>query len=318
MPLLRDTLRAGRPSVVRRRWAAALPGVLQCAGTATLAWGVATVLLRHGRPVFAASAAIVCLAAGVGGRARRAVDLLAGVIVGVLAGLVVTALRLHDSAPVGGLAVLLAMLVVAVLDTRPLALIQAGTSALFMLTLPPTRIPAGRLADAAIGGALGLLGSQVLFTPDPLRLVTAASRRVLGDVAEALRAASALDEERAAACARSAVAGLGELHAKHRAARNVAARTLRGRRRAGRLASLERRLEHIPQLTAAVFLLATDPPSPTEAARSGPLRLLAAAATTIAAAWPAPVPLPALPDPDGELLIRRTATSLAEVAAAPR
>ena len=310
VPLLRDTLRAGRPSAVRRRWTAALPGVLQCAGTATLAWAVATVLLRHTRPVFAASAAIVCLASGAGGRARRAVDLFAGVFVGVLVGLVVTALRLHDSAPAAGLAVLLAMLVVAVLDTRPLALIQAGTSALFMLTLPPTRIPAGRLADAAIGGALGLLGSQVLFTPDPVRLVAGAGRRVLADVAEALRAASARDAGRGVACARVAAAGLGDLHASRRAARNVATRTLRGRRQAARLAHLERRLDHLPQLAAAVFLLATDPP-PAASGRPEQLRLLAATATTVAAAWPAPVPVPALPDAEGDPLLRMATTALA-------
>jgi len=293
-PLLRDTVRAGRPQQVAPRWRGALPVVLQCAGAAGVAWWVAASLLGHGQPVFAASSAVVCLAAGVGSRARQAVDLLAGVFVGVLVGQLVTALHLGAGPWETVLAVLAALAVVALFDVRPLALIQAGGSALFLLTLPPAQTPFVRLTDAAVGGALGLLGSQVLFTPDPVRLVVGPARAVLAEVAAALQAAASMRPDDAGQRARVAAGALGELQSARTTARAVAVRTLRGRRRAGDLAALDGRLDDVAVLVAGV-LLST---SGRGAASGVPPAALAEQAGAVARDWPARVDAHVPPPPE--------------------
>ncbi|MDJ0314762.1 hypothetical protein [Arthrobacter sp. H35-D1] len=45
--------------------------------------------------------------------------------------------------------------------------------------------------DAAIGGVVGLIDSQILFTPDPVALVSVAARRVLDSIEAALRGSAA-------------------------------------------------------------------------------------------------------------------------------
>jgi len=265
-PALLATARAGRPQSVAHRVRGSLVTVLLCAVGAGAAWAVAESLLGHQRPVFAATAAVVCLAAGIGGRGRQAVDLLAGVFVGVVVGQLVRAVDVGLDLGLGPvqvlLAVLVAVLVVTVVDTRPLALIQAGSSALFVLTLPVPESPFARVLDAAVGGALGLLASQVLLSPDPVRLVTTEARAVLGDLSHALRAAAravdADDQDSATLALRrahQASARLGELQAARSTAGSVAARTLRGRRRAEHLHRVDERLDEIAVLAAAVLLL---------------------------------------------------------------
>lgn len=212
-------------------------------------------MFGHSRPVFAATAAVVCLAAGLGGRARQAVDLLVGVLIGLLSGQLV-AQSTETPGPVTTLlAVLAALAVVSLIDAHPLALIQAASSALLVLTLPSAGTAFQRWADAAVGGAIGLLGSQVLFAPDPVRLVVGPARAVLADVATALRADDPAD---AAVQARHAAAGLGELAAARNAAHDVASRTVRGRLRRSALRDLLERLTDVELLVAATTL-AVDP-----------------------------------------------------------
>ena len=286
---MHDTVRAGHPSAVRSRVRAALPLVVQCALGAPAAWWIAEDLLGHPRPVFAATAAVICLAAGIGGRARQAVDLLVGVVVGVGVGEVLTALPLALGPGLVLLAVVSSLLAISLVDIRPLALIQAGASALFVLTLPPTQTTGGRLLDTAVGGAIGLLGSQVLFAPDPVPMVTGPAHDVLHRVAAALVAMVDDEEARAAhAHAHAAVGGLGVLRGAHHAARDVAGRTVRGRLRRRRLAALAPRLDEIAPLASGVLALATTAPSSREAAATSAeaLAALAAAAEEVLAAWP--------------------------------
>ncbi|SDQ08348.1 aromatic acid exporter family protein [Quadrisphaera sp. DSM 44207] len=264
-PLVRRTALQARPAPVAHRVRATLPTALQCGLATGASWWVAGGPLGHPDPVFAGTAAVVCLAAGAGGRARQAVDLLAGVFVGVLAGQLVRALGLDPGAGQSLVAVVLALLAVSLVDTRPLALIQAGSSALFVLALPAAGTPVTRLSDAAVGGVLGLLCSQVLFTPDPVRLLTAPAHAVLGDVAAALRAgaraAREQDGARAAAAvglAHRACAGLGQVATARGTARDVSARTLRGRRRADAVRAHEERLDGVEEVAAATVLAVSD------------------------------------------------------------
>lgn len=265
-PALQATARAGRPQSVAHRVRGSLATTVLCAAGAGAAWAIAESLLGHQRPVFAATAAVICLAAGTGGRGRQAVDLLAGVFVGVVVGQLVRAVDRGLDLGLGPvqvlLAVLVAVLVVTMIDTRPLALIQAGSSAVFVLALPVPESPFARLLDATVGGALGLLASQVLFSPDPVRLVTTEVRAVLGDLSHALRAGAgavdARDRDSATVAlrrAQQASSRLGDLQAARGTAGSVAARTLRGRRRADHLHRIDERLDEIAVLTAAVLLL---------------------------------------------------------------
>lgn len=116
--------------------------------------------------------------------------------------------------------------------------------------------------DAVIGGVLGLIGSQILFTPDPVALVSVAARRVLDSVEAALRgSAKGLEDKDSAVAgnavdrARSARSDLSDLAAQRLFAQQIRTRTIRGLRRAARLRHLEDRLDNLDMLVAAVLLL---------------------------------------------------------------
>jgi uncharacterized membrane protein YgaE (UPF0421/DUF939 family) len=54
-------------------------------------------------------------------------------------------------------------------------LIQAGISAILVMA-SSLESGWGRISDAAVGGVLGLIVSQILFTPNPVRMVKRALR----------------------------------------------------------------------------------------------------------------------------------------------
>jgi hypothetical protein len=70
------TIRRGEASAVRRveRWRQRVFMIVQCAVTAGLAWLIASLLLGHEVPYFAAAAAILVLGVAYGQRLRRGVD----------------------------------------------------------------------------------------------------------------------------------------------------------------------------------------------------------------------------------------------------
>lgn len=270
------TVRYAEPVSVWRRLAEMLPAVAQCGAAALVAWWLAGSVLGHRQPVFAATAAVIYLAGGTGERARQAVDLVAGVLAGVLVGEVIRHWGPGSVLLQVGLAVVLGMAVATVLDPRRLAYIQGASSALFVLVLPPLQDPAARFLDAAIGGGLGLLGSQLLFTPDPVALVTTAARRVLGSTAAALeRSAEALrrcDPESARAAvelARNARSDVSDLAQQRNIAHHIQIRTARGRYRAARIRAVEQRMGDLDLLVAATLLLTREAARSTAAAGPG-------------------------------------------------
>ena len=265
-PLVREPVRAARPGPVARRLASAWPTVVQSALGAGVAWIIARGLLGHRQPVFAATAAIICLSAGTGGRGRQAVDLLAGVVAGVLVGDLAVHLVRHLVIGVGTLvvvgAVAVSLLAAALLDARPLAFIQAGASAMFVVTLTGTGTPLTRLEDAAIGGLLGLFGSQVLFAPDPVELVKAPLRDVFDGLADAVRlGARALRDgdpdrsDEAVRRVREVHVKIGNLAEARDTSRKVTSRTLRGWRRRSPARHLDDGLDTVDTLMASVVLL---------------------------------------------------------------
>jgi uncharacterized membrane protein YgaE (UPF0421/DUF939 family) len=264
-PALRGALEAADPRSVRERIQHAVPVIGQCAVTAGAGWWVAQNLLGHRQPVFAATGAVVCLAAGVGGRARQALDLLAGVLAGVAVGAAIRYFEGGSGTAQTVLGIALAMTLAAILDARPLAFIQAGAAALFVLALATTQSATEHLLNAAIGGVLGLIGSQVLFSPDPLKIVAASVRATLRNAADATRtAAAALDrgspDLALAACgqARGAHARLGDLAHARLVARQMTGWTVRGHRRAARIRQIEDLLDDVDKVVAAILLLVED------------------------------------------------------------
>ena len=170
---------------LRENW---LP-VVQTAAAAGLAWLLANAVLGHANPVFAPVAAIVSLGATRGQRARRAVELMLGVAVGITAGDLLTSVI---GIGVWQLAVIvgLAMAAAVSLGSGLLMLSEAGVSATLVATVQSTTrgFPPARLLDVLVGGAVALVFSQLLFPVHPVRVVRDAAEAMVRELADTLRA----------------------------------------------------------------------------------------------------------------------------------
>ncbi len=179
--------------------------ILQTAVAAVLAWYIAVLLGVEHRPAFASIAAVISLGAAFGERRKRAVQLVAGVMLGiVLADLL---LRTTGSGlPQIGLLVLLAMLAATILGGTELLVTEAAVSAILVATLSST--PEVRILDVLIGGGVALAVNTLLFPPDPVVGVVRAGVAAFGELGVALsEAATALasgDVERAESAVRAA------------------------------------------------------------------------------------------------------------------
>jgi uncharacterized membrane protein YgaE (UPF0421/DUF939 family) len=189
----RDLLDAARAQTRRaaggrfeRLRTAAWP-LLQTAVAATIAWFIATRALGHANPFFAPVAAIMSLGATRGQRARKAVEMMFGVALGVGVG----DLLVHQ---VGTgivqllVAVVLAMGAAVLLKAGGVLSTEAAVSAALVVTVQPSTygFPPERLLDALVGGAVALVFSQVLFPVNPLQVVREAAESVLTEVGETL------------------------------------------------------------------------------------------------------------------------------------
>lgn len=246
---------------LRRLREAAWP-VAQAAVAAGIAWFVADTVLGHVVPVFAPVAAVIALAANVGGRGRQAVQMLLGVVVGVAVGELLV-LVLGTGALQIVLVAAVAMLIAAALDYSPLPLIQAGASAVIVVALQSPESGGERLIDALVGGGIALLVSQGLSSPNPASLLTGAARRALEpiaaglrEVADALAEGDPLDTSAALERLRGARVPLADMEATLSTGRQIARLTPRGRWSANRLQRLDERLQNIDLLLPSALMLA--------------------------------------------------------------
>ncbi len=180
------------PSLLRRvagRLRTALPDAAAATAAAALAWLLARALLGHPQPVFASVAAIICLAPGLPNHGRQAVGLTLGVATGIAIGQ--AALLVPELAPAARLSVatFVAIMIASTYGLLPVVAIQAGVSALLVLALGADSAGWVRMLDVVCGAAVGLLFSQVLFTPHPVRLLIDGERALLVALAEAFRGA---------------------------------------------------------------------------------------------------------------------------------
>jgi hypothetical protein len=159
--------------------------LLQSTAAATAAWWLARWLNNHPDPFFAPIAAVVALNASRGQRGANALRLLAGVIVGILAGeLAISALG--GSYGTLALATFTAMAVGFALGGARVTIAQAASSAILTVAVADGQAGPNRLVDALIGAGVALVFTQVLFSPEPVALLRRAEAAALADMADGL------------------------------------------------------------------------------------------------------------------------------------
>ncbi|MCF8571090.1 FUSC family protein [Gordonia sp. HY002] len=141
---------------LRRLWLSFVP-ILQCGLASGLAWWIAADIVHHDRPFFAPIAAVVSLGLSLAKRWRRSVELIGGVLIGIIVGDVGISILGSGGWQIS-VVVAIAMSVAVFLDKGVMIPIQAASSAVLIATLiPPGTGSFGRAVDALIGGGVGLL-----------------------------------------------------------------------------------------------------------------------------------------------------------------
>jgi Fusaric acid resistance protein-like len=175
----------GACSGALRRVAANAWPLLQSTAAATAAWWLARWLDNHPEPFFAPIAAVVALNASRGQRGANALRLLAGVVVGIVAG------ELAISALGGGygtlaLAIFTAMAAAFALGGARVTIAQAASGAILTVAVADGQAGPDRLVDALIGAGVALVFTQVLFSPEPVSLLRRAEAAALAEMAGGL------------------------------------------------------------------------------------------------------------------------------------
>ncbi|MGC4894934.1 FUSC family protein [Micromonospora sp. DT31] len=167
---------------------------VQAGLAAGLAYLISHRLLKNPQPVFAPISAVGTLAASVGQRLRRTVELIAGVAVGVLVGDVLIYF-VGTGAWQLALVVSAAILLTIFAGASVAIVIQAAATAVLIVTLSPSteNLEVPRFVDAFLGGGIALLVTSVLLPLHPLRVINRAARPALDLLADQLdRCAEAL------------------------------------------------------------------------------------------------------------------------------
>ena len=206
----------------------------EAAVAAALAWWLSVLLIGDHVPIFAAIAAIVCLAPGLPSHSRQIVGMFAGVCIGIGAGEAAVALGLAAEPLLLGAAIFVGMMVAIAISVQPVIAIQAGASAVIVIAYGGDENSWGRFGDAAIGGAVAFLFSQVLFTPPPFEVIGKAARRLVKDARDVERELDGCcgdqgDEKDLREAMHTLRDAEQTLDQKLEHARNIARRTLRGR-----------------------------------------------------------------------------------------
>ena len=198
------------PPALPQRLAADAWLLLQQALAATLAWLIATRVMQHHIPFFAPIAAVVALNTSLGQRGTNAVRLLIGVAVGIICGEAGLWL-LGPGYSALGIATFVAMFLAQLVDRAPVVTAQAASAAILTVTTAGGEGGLDRLLDALVGAGVALVFSQVLFTPDPVRLVQRAEVAALDEMAEGLRLTAQSLRDRNTGLAEQALTKLRDL-----------------------------------------------------------------------------------------------------------
>lgn len=163
---------------------------VQAGVAAALAWTVGHEVLDHESPIFAPSAAIGTIAAAVGRRTRRTLELLLGVLAGIVVG--ETLISFIGTGPwQTGVIVTLAILVGLTLSRGGQVVTQAGGTAVLIAAITPMQrnLAVPRAIDAVVGGLAAVVVVAVL-PANPLRIIQRAARPVFAVLIEQLEEAA--------------------------------------------------------------------------------------------------------------------------------
>jgi hypothetical protein len=173
--------------------------LLQTTAAATTAWLIAKRVVNHHEPFFAPISALVSLNRPLGERGLNALRLLQGVLLGIGVGelALFTLGGGYRSLAVGTFVSLVAA---RALGGERIVLAQAAVGAILTTSSANGSIGPQRLVDALIGAGVALVFSQLLFSPQPLRLLHRFETNALAAMGAGLDlTARALDGEEALA-----------------------------------------------------------------------------------------------------------------------
>jgi uncharacterized membrane protein YgaE (UPF0421/DUF939 family) len=162
---------------------------------AGLAWYVAHDVLGHPEPFFAPMAAVLSLSVVKVLRGQRALQVIAGVVLGIGIGAAVRAVAGPTPGGYGAVAIGVAALIALAaalalsggfLGQGQLFVNQSAGSAILMIAIAGAATGSERLQDALIGGGITIVIAVVLFPAAPLPLIRAAALRVLAELRDTL------------------------------------------------------------------------------------------------------------------------------------
>jgi hypothetical protein len=151
-----------------------------------VAWALARHVIHHHQPFFAPIAAVVALNAALGDRGLNTVRLLIGVVLGILIG-EAAILLLGGGYGTMELATFAAMAAARAFGGVRIVIAEAASSAILTVAVANGEVGTQRLEDAAIGAAVALVFSQLLFAPEPVALVRRAEAAALTEMAIGVR-----------------------------------------------------------------------------------------------------------------------------------
>ena len=176
------------------------------ARAAVIAWYLARLLLSEQETGFAPIVAVICLGATLGQQRERALELMGGVVIGVLIADLLVRL-LGTGRPQVGLMVVLAMSAAVLVGGGPLLMTEAGVSAIIIGSAAPATVGLfpTRPIEALIGGAVAFGLHSLVFPPNPLIHVSRAAHAVFGGLGHTLEELAAALETGDAGRARRAL-----------------------------------------------------------------------------------------------------------------
>jgi uncharacterized membrane protein YgaE (UPF0421/DUF939 family) len=264
----------GEGTALRRTAAAAWP-ILQQTAAAAIAWVIAVYALHRSAPFFAPIAAVVGLNATLGRRGSQAVRLLLGVVVGIVVGEVAVAVAGGGGVWTLTAATFAAMVVARLLDSARVVIAQAAVAAILITAFGDFAEGKNRLIEALIGGGVALLFSQVVFPPDPLRLLRRSEAAVLRAMAGGLRlTADALEHdepelaERALADLRALRDRLADLASMRKASDRVVRHSVTWRSKEAPVVRERERADQLDLLAGSCLLLTRTAPETSASQRA--------------------------------------------------
>jgi len=168
---------------------AGFPLALQAGLAAGIAWFIAHDVIGRPSPFFAPIAAVITLASSIGQRARRTIELVLGVAIGI--GIGDGIILLIGTGPWQvGLVVVLAIVTAAAVGGGTPLVVQSASSAVLVATLttPGGALPYTRFFDALVGGVVGLIVMTILLPLNPLTVIRRAADPALRALADGLHA----------------------------------------------------------------------------------------------------------------------------------